>query len=99
MRTDIGALVNEVKKQTSRITEGMNGIRVNMGTLNSEIDDVSSTTIQLSASMEETSAASGDINEMTREIESAARNVAERAQEGEGHEGWRSRKGICSRCR
>jgi len=84
-RTDIGALVNEVKKQTNRITEGMNGIRVNMDTLNSEIDDVSSTTIQLSASMEETSAASGDINEMTKEIESAARNVAERAQEGAGH--------------
>lgn len=85
MRTDIGALVNDVKKQTSKITESMNGIRVNMDTLNNEIDDVSSTTIQLSASMEETSAASGDINEMTKEIESAARNVAERAQEGAEH--------------
>ena len=82
MRTDIGALVNDVKKETSLITESMNGIRGNMENLNNEIDDVSSTTIQLSASMEETSAASGNINEMTREIESAARNVAERAQEG-----------------
>ena len=82
MRTDIGALINDVKKETSLITESMNGIRGNMENLNNEIDDVSSTTIQLSASMEETSAASGNINEMTREIESAARNVAERAQEG-----------------
>ena len=82
MRTDIGNLINGVKKETKMITESMDGIRVNMDNLNNEIDDVSSTTIQLSASMEETSAASGDINGMTREIESAARNVAERAQEG-----------------
>ncbi len=85
MRTDIGALVNDVKRETGLITESMDGIRNSMYQLNNEIDDVSSTTIQLSASMEETSAASGDINEMTGEIESAARNVAERAQEGAEH--------------
>ena len=85
MGTDIGALVNDVKKETGLITESVDGIRNSMYQLNNEIDDVSSTTIQLSASMEETSAASGDINEMTREIESAARNVAERAQEGAEH--------------
>ena len=82
MRTDIGTLVNGVKKETKTITDSIDGIRASMDNLNSEIDDVSSTTIQLSASMEETSAASGDISVMTREIESAARNVAERAQEG-----------------
>ena len=82
MRTDIGSLVDDVKKDAKMITESMDGIRVNMDNLKGQIDDVSSTTVQLSASMEETSAASGDINEMTREIESAARNVAERAQEG-----------------
>lgn len=82
MRTDIGTLINGVKKETKMITESVDGIRADMDNLNNEIDDVSSTTIQLSASMEETSAASGDITGMTREIESAARNVAERAQEG-----------------
>ncbi len=82
MRTDIGTLINGVKKETKMITESVDGIRADMDNLNNEIDDVSSTTIQLSASMEETSAASGDITSMTREIESAARNVAERAQEG-----------------
>ena len=82
MRSDIGTLINGVKKETKMITESVDGIRADMDNLNNEIDDVSSTTIQLSASMEETSAASGDITSMTREIESAARNVAERAQEG-----------------
>lgn len=82
MRTDIGALIHDVKNETSLITGSVNGIRQNMDSLNHEIDDVSSTTSLLSASMEETSAASGDVNDMTKEIESAAKNVAERAQEG-----------------
>ena len=82
MRTDIGVLINDVKKQTSQIPKSMHGKQANMDTLCGEIDDVSQRATQLSARMVGTSAASGNIKEMTREIESAAKNVAERAQEG-----------------
>lgn len=82
MRTGIGGLIGEVMEETSLTSERVNGIWQNMTHLNHEVEDVSSTTTQLSASMEETAAASGSISEMTREIEYAARNIAERAQEG-----------------
>ena len=82
MRAGIGGLVGEVMKETSLTSERVNGIWQNMTHLNHEVEDVSSTTTQLSVSMEETAAASGSISEMTREIEYAARNIAERAQEG-----------------
>lgn len=82
MRTSISGLISEVKDETNMTMESVSGISRNMEILNSEVEDVSATTTQLSASMEETATASGDINEMTREIECAARNIAERAQEG-----------------
>ncbi len=52
--------------------------------LNAKVEDVSSTTTQLSASMDVTASTAGSINEMTKEIECAAKNIAERAQEGAG---------------
>lgn len=82
MRTSIGGLIGDVKRETGLTTDSVSVISQNMTLLNSEVEDVSSTTTQLSASMEETAAASGNISEMTKEIEHAARNIAERAQEG-----------------
>lgn len=82
MRTDIGRLVNDIKDESDVIIESVSGIQADMQNLNNEIEDVSSTAGQLSVSMEKTAAASGDINGMTKEIETAARNIAERAQEG-----------------
>lgn len=82
MQTGISGLICNVKDETGLTMESVSGIAENMVYLNNEVGDVSSTTTQLSASMEETAAASGDINEMTKEIEAVARNIAERAQEG-----------------
>lgn len=82
MRTSIGGLISDVAKETGLTTESVNGIWQNMTHLNNEVEDVSATSIQLSASMEETAASTTSINEMTKEIEHAAKNIAERAQEG-----------------
>ncbi len=82
MRTDIGGLISDVMTETSLTTESVNGIWQNMTHLNSEVDEVSATTTQLSASMDATASTTGSINEMTKEIEYAAKNIAERAQEG-----------------
>lgn len=82
MRASISGLISEVKDETDMTMKSVSGISQNMENLNGEVEDVSATTIQLSSSMEDTATASGDINEMTKEIECAARNIAERAQEG-----------------
>jgi len=84
MRTSIGALIHDVKEETDHTIESVNGISQNMLHLNTKVEDVSSTTTQLSASMDGTAATAGSIHEMTKEIEFAAKNIAERAQEGAG---------------
>lgn len=84
MRTSIGALIHDVKEETDHTIESVNGISQNMVHLNTKVEDVSSTTTQLSASMDGTAATAGSIHEMTKEIEFAAKNIAERAQEGAG---------------
>lgn len=82
MRVNIGGLIHDVKDETNLTTESVNGISQNMIHLNTKMEDVSSTTTQLSASMDVTASTAGNINEMTKEIEYAAKNIAERAQEG-----------------
>lgn len=82
MRVNIGELIHDVKNETTLTTESVNGISGNMVNLNNKVEDVSSTTTQLSASMDVAAATAGSISEMTSEIEYAARNIAERAQEG-----------------
>lgn len=84
MRTNIGALIHNVKDETNHTIESVNGISQNMLRLNTKVEDVSSTTTQLSASMDGTAATASSIHEMTKEIEIAAKNIAERAQEGAG---------------
>lgn len=84
MRVNIGGLIHDVKNETTLTTDSVNDISENMVHLNTKVEDVSSTTTQLSASMDVTAATAGSINEMTKEIEYAARNIAERAQEGAG---------------
>ena len=92
MRVNIGGLIHDVKNETTLTTDSVNGISENMVHLNTKVEDVSSTTTQLSASMDVTAATAGSINEMTKEIEYAARNIAERAQEGAGARSLSTRK-------
>lgn len=84
MRVNIGGLIHDVKDETNLTIDSVNGISQNMIHLNTKVEDVSSTTTQLSASMDVTASTAGNINEMTKEIEYAAKNIAERAQEGAG---------------
>ncbi len=97
MRTNIGGLIHDVKDETSLTTESVNGISQNMTHLNTKVEDVSSTTTQLSASMDVTAATAGNINEMTKEIEYAARNIAERAQEGAGRADLIHKKAVSAK--
>lgn len=82
MQTGISGLICNVKDETGLTMESVGGISQNMAYLNREVENVSSTTTQLSSSMEDTAEASGNIHEMTKEMEAVARNIAERAQEG-----------------
>jgi len=84
MRINIGELIHNVKEETNHTIESVNGISQNMLHLNTKVEDVSSTTTQLSASMDGTASTAGSIYEMTKQIEFAAKNIAERAQEGAG---------------
>lgn len=97
MRVNIGGLIHDVKDETILTTESVNGISQNMIHLNTKVEDVSSTTTQLSASMDVTASTAGNINEMTKEIESAAKNIAERAQEGAGRAEVIHKKAVSAR--
>jgi methyl-accepting chemotaxis protein len=50
--------------------------------MNSDIEEVSATTEELAAGMEETAASTEQINNMSHDIEEAARSIAIRAQDG-----------------
>jgi methyl-accepting chemotaxis protein len=54
----------------------------NMKALNSNIIEVSATTQELAAGMEETAASSEELNATSIEIETAVRSIAEKSQEG-----------------
>lgn len=84
MRKEVGKLVGEVVAGTGQTSESVNGIWQNMVNLNQKVEEVSATTTELSASMEDAATASGSIHEMTKEIEYAAKSIAERAQDGAG---------------
>lgn len=82
MRNKLRNLIGNVKKEAEIITTMIDGINGNVNSLNENLQDVSATTEELAASMEQTAASSQQINSMTQEIETAAKGIAERAQEG-----------------
>ena len=82
MRSNLGGLIGEVKEGAGEIKNVVTDINSNMDKLNGEIEEVSATTEEVAASMEETAATTESINTMSHEIEDAAKNIAQRAQEG-----------------
>ena len=82
MRSSLGGLIGEVKEGAGEIKNVVTDINSNMDKLNGEIEEVSATTEEVAASMEETAATTESINTMSHEIEDAAKNIAQRAQEG-----------------
>ena len=82
MKTQVSGLIREVKNQGSVIVSVVDTVKNNVGVLNENIEGVSATTQELAASMEETAASSETIKNMSAEIEEAAKNIANRSQDG-----------------
>ncbi len=78
IRTSFHSVIDE----TGSVVRAVEGVDSSMIRLNDGIGDISATTQELSAGMEETAASSEEMNATTSEIESAVHNIAEKAQEG-----------------
>ena len=85
-RDDFGILGERLENMKCQISyvigEVVDTVKTNVITLNGNIEDVSATTEELAASMEETAASSDTIKSMSLEIEEAAKNIANRSQDG-----------------
>lgn len=82
MRISTQALIGVVQNSATDVGDIVTNISKNMGIMNSEVEDVTATTQQLTASMLQTASNANGITEVTREIETASRSIADRAQEG-----------------
>lgn len=82
MRSEMGSLIGDVKKEAVGIAGMIQDIDANVKALEEEIENVSATTEQLAAGMQETAASSEEINAMSHEIEDAAKGIATRSQDG-----------------
>ena len=82
MRSEMKELIGEVKSEALEITGMVQEIDTSIRALDDQIENVSATTEELAAGMEETAASSEEMNAMSHGIESAAKSIAERSQDG-----------------
>ena len=82
MRDEMQGLIGNVKEESTRITDMINEITINMDELNKDIRGVSETTESLAAGTQETAASAEEIDATAQEIEHTAKNIAVRAQDG-----------------
>ena len=82
MKKQVSGLILDVKEQGNIIGEVVDSVKTNVLSLTGNIEDVSATTQELAAGMEETAASSDTVKSMANEIEGAAKNIATRSQEG-----------------
>ncbi|MBO5278103.1 MAG: methyl-accepting chemotaxis protein [Lachnospiraceae bacterium] len=82
MRTNVAALITDVKNCSGNIEIGMSNVNSNTVELNGEIEGISATTQELAAGTEETAASAEEINAMSQEIREASRRIAQKAKEG-----------------
>lgn len=75
-------IISEVSNKTEITVENVQGIAVNMGDLNNQIEEVHATTEELSAGMEETAASTEEMNATVYEIKEAVELIATKAKEG-----------------
>lgn len=75
-------LIQLIKGQSENINEVVSSIHSSATSLNYTLENVSATTEEMAASMEETAASAETVNNMSSEIEFAAKNIANRSQDG-----------------
>ncbi len=81
-RTGTKQLIQLIKGQSENINEVVSSIHSSATSLNYTLENVSATTEEMAASMEETAASAETVNNMSSEIEFAAKNIANRSQDG-----------------
>ena len=82
MRQSIKAVISTVTKESNNVLENATSQEEKVSRLLSQIEDVSATTEELSAGMQETAASSEEMNAIAEEIEKAIEAMATRAMEG-----------------
>ncbi|MDF2672577.1 MAG: methyl-accepting chemotaxis protein [Clostridiales bacterium] len=82
MQKSIREVVKGVIAESTSVGEAVNAATKSIFELNGDIEDVSATTEELSAGMEETAASAEEMNATSSEIEKAVQSIAAKAQEG-----------------
>ena len=82
MQTSIKAVIGNTMNETQGVFQNISSQEQKLAQLLEQIEEVSSTTEQLSAGMQETAASTQEMNITAGEIEKAAEMIAVRAQEG-----------------
>ena len=84
MKDGIKLLVGRVKEEGINIAGVVQTVRDKVLVLNSEIEEIASTTEELSAGMEETAASTEEMAATSREVQNAIKDIAERSKQGAG---------------
>jgi len=82
MQASIKNVIGNVRQETSDVFSNVSSQEKKLSQLLNQIENVSETTEQLSAGMEETAASTEEMNAVVIEIEQAAETLSERAEKG-----------------
>lgn len=82
MQESVKSILKSVKEESGRVADTVDNAGRYMMKLTEQIEDVSATTQELSAGMEETAASTQEMSATAAEIEQAVDAVAQKAQEG-----------------
>jgi len=82
MLDSMKTIIEDVKEESTTVSQMLINIHSDMEKLNRGIEDISATTEQLSAGTEESSSSAEELSATSEEIEKAAESIASKAQEG-----------------
>ncbi|HOO26953.1 MAG TPA: methyl-accepting chemotaxis protein, partial [Lachnospiraceae bacterium] len=82
MRDSVSSVIKTVMNESKAVFENVSSQGEKVSHLQAQIEDVSATTEQLSAGMQETAASSEEMNTVMNEIEESVESIALRTQEG-----------------
>lgn len=94
MQKSICEIIHGVINESSNVGNAIVTAEKYMAELNTHIEDVSSTTEELSAGMEETAASTQEMNATSAEIEKAVESIASKANEGSVSAGDISKRAV-----